>query len=43
MGSPLSEECREREGMQHRVSITKGFYMQTTEVTVGQWKEFVSM
>ena len=26
---------------QHRVTITKNFYMQTTEVTVGQWKSFI--
>ncbi len=25
-------------GKQHRVTLSKGFYMQTTEVTQGQWK-----
>jgi len=33
MGSPSGN--RER---LHRVTLTKGFYMQTTEVTQGQWK-----
>jgi len=26
---------------QHRVNLSKPFYMQTTEVTVGQWRSFV--
>jgi formylglycine-generating enzyme required for sulfatase activity len=26
----------------HRVTFTKSFYMQTTEVTVGQWKKFIN-
>jgi formylglycine-generating enzyme required for sulfatase activity len=26
---------------QHRVILTRGFYLQTTEVTVGQWRLFV--
>ena len=38
MGSPLGEEGRNRDEMQNRVTLTKGFYMQTTEVTQGQWK-----
>jgi formylglycine-generating enzyme required for sulfatase activity len=25
----------------HRVTLTKGFYMQTTETTIGQFKEFI--
>jgi formylglycine-generating enzyme len=49
MGSPETEEGRQ-EGKrwtmvggyygedQHKVTITKSFYMQTTEVTQGQWK-----
>ena len=52
MGSALSpsevvsryggkEKYYKREHPQHRVTLTKGFYMQTTEVTVGQWREFV--
>jgi len=42
MGSPQTEEDRVRYGdseHQHQVTITKAFYMQTTEVTQGQWKE----
>jgi formylglycine-generating enzyme required for sulfatase activity len=42
MGSPENEEGRDKdEEAQHRVTLTKGFYMQTTEVTVGQWRAFV--
>ncbi|MEA1873152.1 MAG: SUMF1/EgtB/PvdO family nonheme iron enzyme [Bacteroidota bacterium] len=35
------EEWFEREHPQHRVTISKPFYMQTMEVTVGQWRSFV--
>jgi len=38
MGSPKSEPERDDDERQHRVRITKGFHMQTTEVTQGQWK-----
>ena len=41
MGSPSSESGRDDDEKQHRVTLTKGFYMQITEVTVGQWREFV--
>ncbi|MBF0227294.1 MAG: SUMF1/EgtB/PvdO family nonheme iron enzyme [Desulfobacterales bacterium] len=41
MGSPLGEEGRDSDEVQHSVTISKGFYMQTTEVTQGQWKDFV--
>jgi len=39
MGSP-SNECFGRGGdeKQHRVTLTKGYYLQTTEVTQGQWE-----
>jgi formylglycine-generating enzyme len=39
MGSPETEEGRihDREYL-HKVTITKAFYMQTTEVTQAQWK-----
>jgi formylglycine-generating enzyme required for sulfatase activity len=37
MGSPQTEEDREDREHQHQVTITKPFYMQTTEVTQGQW------
>jgi formylglycine-generating enzyme required for sulfatase activity len=35
MGSPETEEGRQDD--EHQVTITKPFYMQTTEVTQGQW------
>ena len=38
MGSPSNEPGRVRKKPQHKVTLTKGFYMQTTEVTQGQWK-----
>ncbi len=38
MGSPTNEPGRDSVEAQHRVTLTKGFYMQTTEVTQGQWK-----
>jgi formylglycine-generating enzyme required for sulfatase activity len=39
MGSPETEKNNPREDEhQHQVTITKAFYMQTTEVTQGQWK-----
>ena len=34
------EKWYEREHPQHRVTISKPFYMQTMEVTVGQWRSF---
>ena len=37
MGSPESEPGRDSDEDQHKVTITKAFYMQTTEVTQGQW------
>ena len=37
MGSPTNEKFHEDEALQHRVRITKPFYMQTTEVTQKQW------
>ena len=38
MGSPAGEPDREDKEHQHEVTISKAFYMQTTEVTQGQWK-----
>ncbi|MCP4113069.1 MAG: formylglycine-generating enzyme family protein, partial [Desulfobacteraceae bacterium] len=38
MGSPEDEPGRRDNEKQHQVTITKGFYMQTTQVTQGQWK-----
>ena len=37
MGSPPEEPFRGNSEIQHRVTISKPFYMQTTEVTVKQW------
>ena len=37
MGSPSDEPHRADSEEQHRVTITKSFYMQTTEVTLKQW------
>jgi formylglycine-generating enzyme required for sulfatase activity len=42
MGSPESEADREDDETQHKVTIGKAFYMQTTEVTQGQWKAVMS-
>ena len=38
MGSPEGEPDRDSAEHQHPVTISKAFYMQTTEVTQGQWK-----
>ena len=38
MGSPSGEANRVKDETQHRVTLTRGYYMQTTEVTQGQWK-----
>jgi len=35
------EKYYEREHPQHRVTISKPFYMQKMEVTVGQWRSFI--
>jgi sulfatase modifying factor 1 len=37
MGSPEGEHGRRNDEHQHKVTISKAFYMQTTEVTQGQW------
>ncbi len=37
MGSPTSEFERSSDEIQHEVTLTKSFYLQTTEVTQGQW------
>jgi formylglycine-generating enzyme required for sulfatase activity len=41
MGSRPNETGRKSDEKQHRVSVTYGFYMQTTEVTQGQWKAVI--
>jgi formylglycine-generating enzyme required for sulfatase activity/C1A family cysteine protease len=38
MGSPENEPGWLSDETQHQVTLTKSFYMQTTEVTQGQWK-----
>jgi len=38
MGSPEDEPGRNDDETLHRVKLTRGFYMQTTTVTQGQWK-----
>jgi formylglycine-generating enzyme required for sulfatase activity len=38
MGSPLTETYRDSSEGQHMVTISRPFYMQTTEVTVDQWR-----
>ena len=38
MGSPLTERGRDDAEEQHRVRITKPYYLGVTEVTQGQWK-----
>jgi len=38
MGSPSNEPGRESDETQHQVTLTKSFYMQTTEVPQAQWE-----
>jgi formylglycine-generating enzyme len=38
MGSPENEPYRDKNEIQHKVKITKAFYLQATEVTVKQWQ-----
>jgi len=38
MGSPTDEPGRDDNEVLHEVTLTKSFYIQTTEVTQGQWK-----
>ena len=39
MGSPESEDGRENNECQHRVTLTTGFWLGETEVTQGLWQE----
>jgi formylglycine-generating enzyme required for sulfatase activity len=41
MGSPSGEPRRFKNEKQHSVDISRPFYLQTTEVTQGQWKEIM--
>jgi len=38
MGSPQDEPNRRRKEIEHQVTIRQSFYMQTTEMTVKQWR-----
>ena len=38
MGSPTDESARDSNEIQHQVTLTQAYYMQTTEVTQGQWE-----
>jgi len=42
MGSPLYEWGRTEHESPHEVRISTSFYVQSTEVTVGQWRAFVA-
>jgi formylglycine-generating enzyme required for sulfatase activity len=42
MGSPSSEPGRDNDETQHTVTISRGFYLGTTEVTVRQFRRFVA-
>lgn len=42
MGSPESEEGRNADEKQHRVTLTRDFYLSRTVVTVAQWQRFTS-
>ena len=41
MGSPASDPCREAGETRHRATLTRGFEMQTTEVTQDQFRELM--
>jgi formylglycine-generating enzyme len=43
MGSPATDKGRQDDEHQHEVTITKSFYMQTTEVTQEQWKSVMGI
>jgi formylglycine-generating enzyme required for sulfatase activity len=38
MGSPTNKKERSIDEILHKVTLTKGFYIQSTEVTQGQWR-----
>ena len=42
MGSPVSEEGRRNDEIQHKVILSKGFWVGETEVTQGQWKRIMN-
>jgi formylglycine-generating enzyme required for sulfatase activity len=42
MGSPKNEPGRHDDETLHKVTLTRGYYLQTTEVTQGQWKKVMN-
>src|SRR5262245_33744828 len=42
MGSEPGDGCKENEAPKHQVTLSKGFWLGRTEVTVGAYKRFVS-
>ena len=43
MGSPEHEPGRRNDEMQHVVTLTRGYFIQATPVTQGQWKEVMGV
>lgn len=41
MGAPLGEEDREEDELAHDVTLTRGFWILETPVTLGMWRAFV--
>ncbi|MBF0398099.1 MAG: formylglycine-generating enzyme family protein [Desulfobacterales bacterium] len=41
MGSPENEDGRDFDELLHKVILTKGFYIQKTEATQGQWEKIM--
>lgn len=41
MGSPLDETARDADEIPHEVTLTQDYFIQTTEVTQGQWEEIM--
>jgi len=41
MGSPKTEPDRSEDEILHRVTLSRGFWMQTTQVTQAHWKEIM--
>lgn len=42
MGSPPGDRSRGKGEIQHQVTISRPFYLQTTEVTMGQWRKLMA-
>lgn len=41
MGSPVDEPLRSDDEALHTVTVTRGFFLQATEVTQGQWQQWM--